>query len=65
MAGAIVFYEDSLTLAAIRPGCLTPQPSEASGSQSPVLQVPAKKGRMKESPRGLEKESTNKERGKW
>ena len=65
LAGAIVFSENSLTLAAIRPGCLTPHPSEASGSQSPALQVPAKQGGMKKSSRDLEKEPINKERGKW
>lgn len=60
LAGAIVFSEDSVRLAAIRPGCLTPPPSEASGSQPPALQVPAKQGGMKGSSGGLEEE-----RGKW
>lgn len=52
-------------LAAIRPGCLAPQPSGGSGSRLPALQAPAKQGGMKESSRELEKEPTNKERGKW
>lgn len=50
--------------AGIRPGCLAPQSSRASGSQPPALQVPAKQGGMKESSRELEEEPTKKERGK-
>lgn len=52
LAEAILSSEDSVMLAAIRPGCLSPQPAETSGPQPPALRAPARQGGVKE-------------RGKW
>lgn len=46
MPAEAILSEDSVMLAAIRPG--SPQTAEASGPQPPALQAPARQGGVKE-----------------